>query len=324
MRSQAQLNCVSVRAAHVFFSCIRFTSKPLLETVAQSSVPALRISHSGGGIVLIDCYATAPASVAIVCHVKHRLFDDHKHRSDTPTYFSNPRSAPGSPTFRTNASSRRSSTPLMNRSGTPNSESNSSYHEMETEPLDVLTLAAWRCKVQDAIQGFGCVRARCMLLQCTLKRCTRSACEAHGYGALLQLLRCFFEQCGDCMLICNSEARMHVFTSFFSRCSAVARCVDRASLVIFSCALENVSHSAVTATQASSVFCSNCYFKEVGLEYNPPPAPLQRSPLRYGNIPVFTMRSDAAPPYSLRLAAAAVCCWTQFFAGSGSYVMYDV
>ena len=140
--------------------------------------------------------------------------------------------------------------------------------------------------MQDAMQGFGCVRARCMLLQCTLKLCTRSACEAHGHGAHLQLLRCIFEQCSDSMLICNSRARMHVTASFFNRCSAVARCVDYASLVIFSCALENVSHSAVTATQASSVFCCNCFFKDVGLECDPPPAQFPRSPMPYGTITV--------------------------------------
>ena len=49
-----------------------------------------------------------------------------------------------------------------------------------------MTLVGWRCSIQDALQGLGCVRARCMLLQCTLKECHISACEAHGQGAVLQ------------------------------------------------------------------------------------------------------------------------------------------
>ena len=264
MRRHVQLHAVSVRAAHVFFSCIRFTSIPLIESAAASSPPALRISNGGCGVVLIDCEAAAPKSAAIVCHVRQRFNDNY--RAETPAYFSDPRSAPGTPAFRSNSFNKGSSTPVFTRTGTPTSDGGSPSHEGEAGLLDVLTLVAWRCKVRESAQGFGCVRARCMLLQSTVKLCVHSACEAHGHGAQLQLLRCTFEQCSDSMLICNAGAWMRVTSSFFHRCVTVARCVDRGSLVISSCALENVSHNAVLVTQESSFFCSSCSFKDVGLE----------------------------------------------------------
>jgi hypothetical protein len=316
MRSHVQLNAVSVRAAHVFFSCIRFFSYSPLQSAeaSSSSPPALRISNGGCAVVLIDCDACAPASAAIVCHVKQQLFDSH--RSQTPSYFSDPRSAPGSPTFRTNAlKNKGSSSPVFPRTGTPTSDGGLLSHGSEIEVLDVLTLLAWRCKVLQSAQGVGCVRASCMLLQCTLKHSTYSACEAHGHGARLQLLRCVLEQCSDSMLICNSGAWLHATLSFIHRCATVARCVDHGSLVLSSCALENVNRSAVTVTQASSIFCSSCFIKDVGLEY---------AFLIYNTFAVFILRSDVAPLSSWRLVVAAACCWTQCFAGGGRCLTCDV
>ncbi len=312
MRRHVQLHAVSIRAAHVFFSCIRFTSIPLIESAAASSPPALRISNGGCGVVLIDCEAAAPKSAAIVCHVRQRFNDNY--RAETPAYFSDHRSAPGTPAFRSNSFNTGNSTPVFVRTGSPTSDGGSPSHAGGAGLLDVLTLVAWRCKVRDSAQGFGCVRARCMFLQSTFKLCSHSACEAHGHGAQLQLLRCSFEQCSDSMLVCNAGAWMRVTSSFFNRCLTVARCVDRGSLVISSCALENVSHNAVLVTQASSFFCSSCSFKDVGLEYPPPPPPLFSSSLMFRQPTFFHFCSDAPPPFSLPLAVAAVCCSTQFFA----------
>ncbi len=269
-RHHAELHAVSVTAAHVFFSCIRFSSYPS-QLSASSPPPALRISRGGCGVVLIDCRASSPGSAAIVCHVKHISFDDH--RSATPAYFCETRSAAASPTFsRPNSMNRsNSSSPtLLQRTGTFASDGNSSpKYGRDGDLLDMMTFVGWRCRVQNSVQGFGCVRARCILLQCTLQNFTQSACESHGQGSQLQLVRCHLQQCSGCMLVCNSSALLHVTATSFEQCYSAARSVDRSSLVIFDCAMENVSHSAVTVTLESSLFCRNCSLAEVGLEYCP-------------------------------------------------------
>ncbi len=267
-KRDAELHAVSVTAAHVFFFCIRFSSYPS-QLNLSSSPPALRISRGGCGVVLIDCLASAPGSAAIVCHVKQISVDEH--RSATPAYFSDARSASASPTFPQPNLMRKSnsSSPILQRAGSSASEGSMTPLCRVGEANDVMTFVGWRCRVQNSAQGLGCVRARCMLLQCILHRFMRSACESHGQGSQLQLVRCHFQHCSDSMLICNSSAWLHVTSSSFEQCYSAARCVDRSILMIFDCAMEEVSHSTVTVTQRSSLFCRNCSFREVGLEYCP-------------------------------------------------------
>ena len=261
----AELRAVSVTSAHVFFSSIRFSSHPSQRS-ACSTPPALRISRGGCGVVLIDCRASAPSSAAIVCHVKRLRFDDH--RSATPACFSDARSAAASPTFsRPNSTSRSSSSsPVLQRSGSFGSDGRSSPNVLDGGDCDIMTLVGWRCKVQNSAQGVGCVRARCMFLQCIFHRFSQSACESHGQGAQMQLVRCHLHQCSDNMLVSSSFGWLHVTSSSFEQCHSVARCVDRSALMILSSAIENVSFSTATVTLGSSLFCRSCSFREVGLE----------------------------------------------------------
>ncbi len=263
--SVAEIRAVSVRVSHVFFSSIRFTSLISSDLALESTPPALRISRGGCGVVLIDCIASSPASAAIVCHLRQQSFGDH--RSATPAYFADARSNAGSPTFSSQNlinSGMRSSSPT--RSDSPNSNGSSPSHFENSGLNELITLVGWRCTIRHSKQGLGCVRARCMMMQCTFNDCQLSACEAHGRGARLQLLRCKLRQCNDSMLVCNSSAWMSVASSLFETCSSVARCCDQGSIAIFGCAVENVSHSVVTVTQESSLFCINCSLKDVGLE----------------------------------------------------------
>ena len=261
----AELRAVSVTSAHVFFSSIRFSSHSS-QLSACSTPPALRISRGGCGVVLIDCRASAPSSAAIVCHVKRLAFDDH--RSATPACFSDARSAAASPTFsRPNSTNRSSSSsPVLQRSGSFGSDGRSSPNVPVGDDCDIMTLVGWRCKVQNSAQGVGCVRARCVFLQCIFHRFSQSACESHGQGAQMQLVRCHLQQCRDSMLVSSSFGWLHVASSSFEHCYSVARCVDRSSLMILSSAIENVSHSTATVTLGSSLFCRSCSFREVGLE----------------------------------------------------------
>jgi hypothetical protein len=261
MSSVAGIRAVSVRVSHVFFSSIRFTSLISPDSAVESTPPALRISRGGCGVVLIDCIASSPASAAIVCHLRPQSFGDH--RSATPAYFADARSNAGSPVQNLINSGRSSSS---TRSNTPNIIGSSPSHFENSVLNEMITLVGWRCTIRHSQQGLGCVRARCMMLQCTFNNCERSACEVHGRGARLQLLRCKLRLCNDSMLVCNSSAWLRVASSLFETCSSVARCCDQGSIAMFGCAVEKINNSIVTVTQESSLFCINCSLKDVGLE----------------------------------------------------------